>query len=111
MRNNKIMISDNEKMNQQYLRAKKRVEKIKGYYWHLTVYLVVNLFLSTNSIVHDIRGGDTFEEALFDFDNFELWLWWGIGLAFHTYKVFGAKLLFMDKDWEDRKIEEYMNEK
>ena len=106
------MIPDNEKMNQKYIRAKKRVEELKGYYWHLTVYIVVNTIISVFKVVDDSNNGsEGIEEALFDFDNFSLWLWWGIGIAFHTYKVFGARLLFMNRDWEDRKIEEYMNEK
>ena len=28
-----------------YLRAKKRVESIAGFYWHLAAYIVVNIFL------------------------------------------------------------------
>lgn len=105
------MISDNEKMNQKYIRAKKRVEELKGYYWHLTVYILVNTFISVTKVVHDIDDGKTLEEAIFRFDTFSLWFWWGIGIAFHTYKMFGARLLFLNRDWEDRKIEEYMNEK
>jgi len=105
------MISDNEKMNQKYIRAKKRVEELKGYYWHMAAYVIVNTFISVSNVVKDVRRGDTIDEALFDFDNFSLWLWWGIGVVFHTYKMFGARLLFMNKDWEDKKIEKYMNEK
>ncbi|MCK5638887.1 MAG: 2TM domain-containing protein, partial [Flavobacteriaceae bacterium] len=30
---------------------------------------------------------------------------WGIGLMFHAYGVFGKNLLF-SKDWEERKIKE-----
>ncbi len=94
-----------------YLRAKKRVEKLKGYYWHLTIFLVINISLSVYKIFLDMRGGDTFEEALIDYDNYSLWIWWGIGMFFHTYGVFGSRLLFMNKDWEDKKIREYMDEK
>ena len=36
-----------------YLRAKKKLEKLVGFYWHLAVYIVINIFLivviSTNS--------------------------------------------------------------
>ncbi len=28
-----------------YLRAKKKVDAIVGFYWHLAVYIVVNIFL------------------------------------------------------------------
>tara|TARA_R110000787_G_scaffold286199_1_gene403687 strand:+ start:2662 stop:2979 length:318 start_codon:yes stop_codon:yes gene_type:complete len=102
---------DNNNVDRKYLRAKKRVDELKKYYRHLSIYIAVNTILSVFKVVNDIRGGDSFEEALFDFDNFSLWIWWGIGIAFHTYKVFGGRLLFLNKDWEDKKIKEYMNEK
>ena len=104
--------SDNEQMNRKYIRARKRVEQLKGYYWHLMIYLTINTVLSVYKIINDARtGSEGLNEALFDFDNYSLWLWWGIGMAFHTYNVFGARLLFMNKEWEDRKIKEYMDEK
>ena len=31
---------------QQYLKAKKRVKEIKGFYAHFSAYMVVNIFLS-----------------------------------------------------------------
>ena len=52
-----------------------------------------------------------FKKPSFDGDNYSLWLWWGIGIVVHTYQMFGSRLLFLNKDWEDRKIKEYMNEK
>ena len=102
---------DNNSVDRKYLRAKRRVEELKKYYRHLSVYIIINTIITTIKISNDIKGGDSFEEAFFDFNNFSLWLWWGIGIAFHTYRVFGGKLLFMNKDWEERKIKEYMNEK
>ena len=106
------MNTDNEQMNRKYLRAKKRVEKLKGFYWHLTIYIVINTIISVFKIISDANGGsEGIEEALLDFDNYSLWLWWGIGMIFHAYNVFGANLLFMNKDWEEKKIKEYMDEK
>ena len=102
---------DNRELDKSYLRAKNRVEKLKKYYSHLISYLLVNILLSSYKIFKDILGGDTFEEAIFDGNNFSLWFWWGIGIAFHTYSTFSENLLFMNKSWEDKKIKEYMNEK
>lgn len=98
-------------MNNSYLRAKKRVEKIKGFYSHLAVYIVVNSVLSILKIVDRVDDGNTLIEALSYSSNYSLWLWWGIGLAFHAYGVFGQRLLFMNKDWEEKKIKEFMDEK
>ena len=102
---------DNRELDKSYLRAKNRVEKLKKYYSHLISYLLVNILLSSYNIFKDILRGDTFEEAIFDGNNFSLWFWWGIGIAFHTYSTFSENLLFMNKSWEDKKIKEYMNEK
>ena len=101
---------DNRELDKSYLRAKNRVEKLKKYYSHLISYLLVNILLSSYKIFKDILRGDTFEEAIFDGNNFSLWFWWGIGIAFHTYSTFSENLLFMNKSWEDKKIKEYMNE-
>lgn len=105
------MEMDNKEMNRSYIRAKKRVEKLKGYYSHLMVYIIINTIISFFRVKSDIDGGDGFFEALWDPNNYTLWFWWGIGIAFHTYGVFGSRLLFMNKDWEERKIKEYMDEK
>ncbi|MBL4605566.1 MAG: 2TM domain-containing protein [Flavobacteriaceae bacterium] len=106
-----MTIIDNNNQDRKYQRAKKRVEKLKGYYSHLAVFIIVNTIISITKIVHDMDDGKTLVEAFFRYDAFSLWLWWGIGMLFHTYKVFGASLLFMNKDWEEKKIKEYMNEK
>ena len=85
-----------------YVRAKKRVEKIKGFYWHTFWYLAVNIFIITmvaiNSNSDDFWHFGTFTTAFF----------WGIGLAFHALAVFGKNLIF-SKNWEERKIKDYMD--
>lgn len=83
-----------------YQRAKKRVDNIKGFYWHLFWYLLVNLFLiiligyNTGSFSHFA----TYSTAFF----------WGIGLFFHFLGVFGTNLLF-GKKWEQNQIEKIMS--
>ncbi|SDR86658.1 2TM domain-containing protein [Polaribacter sp. KT25b] len=95
---------------QRYILAKKRVEKISKFYKHLAVYIVVNIFLSAIFIVGDINDGDTFNEAVFNYHNYKIWLFWGIGIVFQALNTFGLTL-FMNKDWEQKKIKEYMNDK
>ena len=85
-----------------YIRAKKRVEKVKGFYMHLFWYLVVNIFLSI-MIITNLDDGESF----FQFKHFTTAFFWGIGLMFHAYGVFGKNLMF-SKDWEERKINEIM---
>jgi hypothetical protein len=94
---------------QKYILAKKRVEKISKFYKHLATYVVINVFLSAIFIVGDINDGDTFMEAFYNYHNYKIWFFWGIGIAFQALNTFGLSL-FMNKDWEQRKIKKYMDE-
>ncbi|WP_422079593.1 2TM domain-containing protein [Ulvibacterium sp.] len=91
------------------LKAKKRVEDLKGFYWHFASYVGVNLFISTLKVVRDMGDGETFVEAFWNFGTFAVWLFWGIGLAFHAMKVFSYNPFF-SKEWEERQIQKYMEE-
>lgn len=95
---------------QQYIKAKKRVQDIKGFYSHLTVYVVINLFLS-GIIIYGLSNdeGYDFPEVISNFGVYAVWLFWGIGLFFHWLGVFGFKNL-LGKKWEEKKIKELMNE-
>ncbi|WP_298121506.1 2TM domain-containing protein [Flavobacterium sp.] len=86
----------------QYEKALKRVKKIKGFYTHLLVYVVINLiFVVVN--IQDLEKG----ESYFQFKNFFTAFFWGIGLAAHALSVFGPNLL-LGNDWEEKKIKELM---
>jgi hypothetical protein len=94
---------------QRYILAKKRVEKVRKFYKHLAVYVVVNIFLTAIFIVGDLNDGDTFNEAVFNYHNYKIWLYWGLGVVYQALNVLGINLIF-NKSWEERKIKEYMNE-
>ena len=94
---------------QKYILARKRVEKISKFYKHLATYVIVNTFLSAIFIVGDINDGDTFNEAFLDYHNYKIWLFWGIGIAFQALNTFGIRLFF-GKNWEEKKIQKYMDE-
>lgn len=84
-----------------YIRAKKKLDKLVGFYWHLGVYLVINIFLIILIGVNSSGG-------FWQFGTFATPLFWGIGLIFHFLGVFGPDFMF-GKDWEKRKIKEYMD--
>ena len=86
-----------------YLRAKKRLKQIKGFYWHLFWYLIINIMIAF-SIYKNLEPGQTL-----NFWNMSTAFFWGIGLVAHWASVFG-KNLFFSKNWEERKIREYMDE-
>ncbi|MHA7057732.1 2TM domain-containing protein [Aquimarina sp. M1] len=89
----------------EYNKAKKRVADERGFYTHLTFYMVINLivlFINTN-----------FQNQ--GFKNWGQWhlhitpVLWGIGLLFHGLKVF-KRNFFFGKNWEQRKIKKLMDE-
>jgi len=93
-----------------YLRAKKRVEKIKGFYVHLSVYIVVNIFLS-GIIIYGLTNDEdrTFGEVITHFGVYSTWVFWGIGVFFHWMGVFGFNS-FLGKNWEEKKLKQLMKE-
>ena len=92
---------------ERYLKAQKRVKEIKGFYWHLFWYLAVNIFISFGGTISHIFHGGAISEIDFNFGMFTVWFFWGIGLAFHWFGVFGKHLTF-SRNWEERKIQEFM---
>ncbi|WP_088322992.1 2TM domain-containing protein [Polaribacter tangerinus] len=92
---------------QSYIRAKKKVKAMKGFYIHLIVFVIVNVFLSALIVFGLTKSGDTLAEAFNNFGVYSTWIFWGIGLFFHWLGVFGFKSVLGD-DWEERKIKELL---
>jgi len=91
--------SNTSQQNNKYIKAVERVEEIKGFYSSLIAYCIVIPFL----IFINLKYVPQFH-----------WFWfpimgWGIGLIFQGFKAF-AYNPFLGRDWEERKIKEYMNE-
>lgn len=97
----------NYNKEEKYLRARRRVKELKGFYVHLAIYLVINSFITVNKVIRNIYEGESMSEALWDFGTFAVWIFWGIGLAIHGLNVVGLPFLF-GKDWEERKIQEFI---
>ncbi len=98
------------RQEQSYIRAKKRVKDIKAFYIHLSVYIVINIMISGVIIYGLISSGYTFIEAITNFGAYSTILFWGIGLFFHWLGVFGFRSFGLGKDWEQRKIKEFMDQ-
>ncbi len=94
---------------EQYIRAKKRVDDIRGFFIHLLVYIAVNILVSTLKVIHNINNGETFEQAFFDFSTFGLWAAWGIGIAFHGFAVLSdsTKTFYT---WKNKKLKHYIEQ-
>ncbi|WP_109852179.1 2TM domain-containing protein [Aquimarina sp. AU58] len=91
-------MKDFEKVKR-YERAKERVEGLKKFYTKLSVYIIVISFLAGLNYYEN-----EWRHAWF------LWVafGWGIGLIIHAIKTYGINPLY-NKDWEERKIKEFMH--
>jgi hypothetical protein len=85
--------------------AKKRVKKEKDFYTHLTVYIVINSMLIIINL-GVFQSGFT-DIRIPKWPMFTTPFFWGIGLFFHWLSVFKNKFAFL-KNWEEKKIKEYM---
>jgi len=86
----------NVEQDPRYLRAKKKVENLKAFYIHLTVYFLVNIFIFViNLLTYDGTWWFIFPLG-----------GWGIGIVAHAISVFADSKF--GSEWEKRKIKEYM---
>ena len=91
---------DNNIIEQQrYEKARKKVQEIKGFYVHFVVYAIVISLI----VIVNLRFTPQYH-----------WFWypmfgWGLGLFFHWFGVIGVDRLGFGKDWEEKKIKEYMD--
>ncbi|MFK7782475.1 histidine kinase [Psychroserpens sp.] len=93
-------IEPRTQFDDRYVRARKRVEEMKEFYYSLISYCIVIpflIFIWFKYTPHTIQ-----------------WFWfpmlgWGMGLAFHAYKVYVNDGV-LGNGWEKRKIEKFMRE-
>ncbi|KAF2332599.1 2TM domain-containing protein [Flavobacterium daemonense] len=89
--------------------AYRKVRRIKGFYSHLKVFLIVNAIIIISSLNRDFIGSHFNESGLFEWHTYSTTFYWGIALLMHAASVFGRDIFFGD-DWEERKIKEYMSQ-
>lgn len=85
-----------------YQSALQRVKKIKGFYTHAMVFVVINTMIVILNIQNLDKG-----ENYFQIKNFMTLFFWGIGLFVHGLSVFLPQMFF-GQNWEERKIQELM---
>ena len=84
----------------QYQKAAQQVYRIKGFYKHLIVFIVMNIFF----VVVKLQKNDPKESV---WEVLYVTFFWGIGLLFHGLKVFGWSSV-IGKNWEQKKIQEIL---
>ena len=100
----KMNNTQDNKQDDKLARAKKRVDEIKGFYIHLTIYLIVNSFIIINIGLQNFGNANEF----WSFPTFVTPFFWGIGLAFHALNTFKKDRIF-GKKWEERMIQKYID--
>lgn len=95
-------MNNNIEKSYRYREAQKRVKKIKGFYVHLLIYLLVNMAL----LIINTRD-EGLLEGMQDLENYSTIFFWGLGLLAHGINVFGSNVFF-GKNWEEKKIEKIM---
>ena len=86
--------------DERFFAAQNRMKSIKGFYFHILVYVLVNIFLIIQIYIQN-------KNEFWRWESLSLVLFWGIGILSHGTSVFGSHLLF-GKKWEERKIKEFM---
>ena len=93
----------------QILKAERKVKELKGFYFHLFLYLTVNL--AWLLILFSLDEMSSYSQYGFwgmGYGHISMAVVWGIALLIHGVLVFGKNMSF-SKKWEDRKIKELLN--
>jgi sensor histidine kinase YesM len=90
----KIMQTDYINQSEKYIRAKKRVDELKGFYYGLVSYCVVIPFLIF------VNYRTNWEHQWFWYPMFG----WGLGVF-----IQGFRLLGFNRGWEQKKVKQFMN--
>ena len=85
-----------------YLKAKKKVETLKGFYGHLGVYIILNtaIILTTANVLSSEKTDFS------DWSNYVTPFFWGFGIVSHAIYVFFVLKVNNNflKRWEDKKM-------
>lgn len=89
------MDKEQQKQNEEYIRASERLDELKGFYSNVVAYILVNPFLIFINYM-----------TYWDYK----WFWypmagWGLGIIIHGMVTYG-----FGSDWEKRKIEQLIEE-
>jgi hypothetical protein len=83
--------------DERYRAAKAKVENIRVFYIHLMLFAGINILLFIINMIQSPHAIWFYWVTLF----------WGVGLCWHAYSVFGTEPLF-GREWEEKKIKEIL---
>lgn len=79
--------------------ASHRVKKLKGFYYHVAIFIVVNLIVF---LAQYFRQSSV---NVVEWSNFFPLIIWGVFLFFHAFDVYWSAI-FLGRKWEENKIRE-----
>jgi hypothetical protein len=98
-----------EPKQSKYDRARKQVKDIKGWYNHLTVYIIVNILLQL--FYSGAFGVEQFTLHIPFWARFTTPFFWGLSLLGHGIYVFRGRFIKnLFKSWEEKKIKEILED-
>lgn len=89
--------------NLKYIRAKHRVQREKGFYNHLVVFVLVNSAITAFKVYDNLSSWEDFTNELISINVLSTWVVWGAILLFHFF------MFSVGSQWEEKKINEYMD--
>ncbi len=102
-----------EQAEKNYKLAEKKVKRIKNFYNHLQIFVIMMIILALfSSTIVDFFESRISNEGSLQWVKTNIWfnaLLWFIGLAIHGVFAFKNKFKFIDK-WERSKIDQIMKE-
>lgn len=105
-------MKSNEKYST-YKQAEKKVKRIKNFYNHLQIFvIIISILLLFSTMIIDFFEAHIHNMGTLQWIQTNIWinaLLWGIALAIHGIYAFKYKINFID-NWEKKKVEEIMNE-
>ena len=76
---------------------KEKVENLREFYEHLTIYTIVNFFIYLTDILNPSKA----------FELHKISILWGVFILFHAAATFFE--IFFGADWEEKKIKQLIN--
>jgi len=84
---------------EEYKKAQKKVAQIKGFYSHLIFFICANLVM----LFINLKYSPEYLWFLWPF------LGWGVSVFIHAILTFNW-IPFLDKNWEQKKLQQFMDE-
>ena len=102
------------KLSNDYIKVEKRVKRIKNFYNHLQVFVIMMLILAFfSNTIFDFFESHIHNKGTLKWAKSNIWincLLWAFGVLVHGLYAFKNKITFFEQ-WENKKVNEFMNEK